>query len=57
MLTGQWGQAFDGRPSLEDQMAAIAQRFPQIQSVSHFAFAWQEPAWDRARQTCALPRP
>ncbi len=57
VLTGQWGQAFDGRPSLEDQMTAIAQRFPQIRSVSHFAFAWQEPTWDRARQACALPRP
>ncbi len=57
VLTGQWGQPFDGRPSLEDQMTAIAQRFPQIRSVSHFAFAWQEPAWDRARQACALPRP
>jgi hypothetical protein len=57
VLTGQWGQAFDGRPALEDQMRAIAQRFPQIRSVSHFAFAWQEPAWDRARQTCTLPRP
>ncbi|MFQ3680494.1 MAG: hypothetical protein SNJ60_08330, partial [Pseudanabaenaceae cyanobacterium] len=57
VLTGQWGQAFDGRPSLEDQMTAIAQRFPQIRSVSHFAFAWQEPAWDRARQACTLPRP
>jgi hypothetical protein len=55
-LAGVWGQASNGHPPLERQMQAIRQAFPQIQSVSHFAFSWQEPEFDRNRKFCQLPQ-
>ncbi len=51
-LAGQWGQAYDKRPSLETQMEAIHTAFPQIHSISHFAFSWQEPSFDKERRFC-----
>lgn len=54
-LAGVWGQDSNGHPPLERQMQAIRQAFPQIQSVSHFAFSWQEPELDRNRKFCQLP--
>ena len=53
-LAGAWGQALNNHPPLEQQMQAIQRAFPQIQSVSHFAFAWQEPEFDRNRKFCKL---
>lgn len=53
-LAGNWGQAADSRPSLEDQMNAIHQNVPQIHSISHFSFSWQEPEYDAYRSTCRL---
>ncbi|MGB7518683.1 MAG: family 10 glycosylhydrolase, partial [Spirulinaceae cyanobacterium] len=40
VLAGVWGASHTGRPSLEIQMAALRQEFPQINAVSHFAFSW-----------------
>ncbi|MBV9388220.1 MAG: family 10 glycosylhydrolase [Chroococcidiopsidaceae cyanobacterium CP_BM_ER_R8_30] len=54
VLAGVWGQAVDNRPSLEAQMQAIHQAAPQIQSVSHFAFSWQEPQLANQRKFCQL---
>ena len=54
VLAGFWGQARDNRPSLEDQMAAIRAAVPQIRTISHFAFSWQEPEFDRERRFCKL---
>ena len=54
-LAGVWGQAINNRPSLEAQMAALQQAAPNITSVSHFAYSWQDPEFDRVRKFCALP--
>ncbi|MEA5463454.1 hypothetical protein [Leptothoe sp. PORK10 BA2] len=54
-LAGVWGKSINNRPSLEAQMAAIQQAAPNIQSVSHFAYSWQDPEFDRVRKFCALP--
>ncbi|MFE4105198.1 family 10 glycosylhydrolase [Almyronema epifaneia] len=56
-IAGAWGQAFGNRPALETQMQAIQRAAPQINSVSHFAFSWQDPEFDRVRKFCQLPEP
>jgi Glycosyl hydrolase-like 10 len=53
-LAGSWGRASEGRPSLEDQMEGIHRATPQINSISHFAFSWQEPELDYYRSSCRL---
>lgn len=54
VLAGIWGSPMTNRPSLEAQMAAIRRAAPQIQSVSHFAYSWQDPQTDRERKFCRL---
>ncbi|HEY9872727.1 MAG TPA: family 10 glycosylhydrolase [Candidatus Obscuribacterales bacterium] len=54
VIVGLWGQSWKNRPSLEEQMQALQQVAPQIDSVSHFAFSWQNPDLDRDRQTCRV---
>ncbi|HEY9807343.1 MAG TPA: hypothetical protein V6D04_12290, partial [Candidatus Obscuribacterales bacterium] len=53
-IAGAWGQSLGNRPPLELQMQAIHQAAPQINSISHFAYSWQEPQSDRERKTCRL---
>jgi hypothetical protein len=53
-IAGIWGQSTRDRPSLESQMAAIQQALPEINSVSHFAYSWQDIEFDRARKACRL---
>lgn len=53
-LAGMWGKPTEGRPSLEDQMDGIRRTTPQIHSISHFAFSWQEPELDYYRSSCQL---
>ena len=53
-LAGTWGQSIRNRPSLERQMQALYQAAPRIQTVSHFAYSWQEPSRDRDRKYCRL---
>ncbi len=53
-LAGTWGKPMQGRPSLEDQMDGIRRSVPQINSISHFAFSWQEPELDYYRSSCRL---
>lgn len=55
-LAGIWGQTESGRPTLEAQMDALQRSAPQINTVSHFAFAWQDAAFDRFRKTCSVDR-
>jgi hypothetical protein len=55
VLAGAWGQALRNRPSLETQMSAVQRAAPNITSVSHFAYSWQEPEFDRTRKFCELP--
>ncbi|HSM80074.1 MAG TPA: family 10 glycosylhydrolase [Nodosilinea sp.] len=53
-LAGIWGQATYNRPALETQMEALRRATPQITSVSHFAYSWQDPEFDRVRKFCSL---
>jgi hypothetical protein len=54
-LAGDWSQSIKNRPSLEAQMDDIYRQFgDRIDSVSHFAYAWQEPESDRDRKFCQL---
>jgi len=53
-LVGIWGQPTYNRPALEAQMAAIRRAAPQINNVSHFAYSWQDPEFDRVRKFCSL---
>ncbi|NEP19148.1 MAG: family 10 glycosylhydrolase, partial [Leptolyngbya sp. SIO4C1] len=53
-LAGVWGRSINNRPSLEDQMTAIQRAAPGLRSVSHFAYSWQDPEFDRVRKFCAL---
>jgi len=53
-LAGIWGQSTYNRPALETQMAAIRRAAPTINNVSHFAFSWQDPEFDRVRKFCSL---
>lgn len=55
VLAGVWGRSISNRPSLEVQMQAIRQIAPQVNSVSHFAYSWQEPQSDRDRKFCQAP--
>lgn len=54
VLAGVWGQSVRNRPSLELQMQALERSQPQISSVSHFAYSWQDPEFDRSRRFCRL---
>ena len=51
-IAGLWGKTQDNRPTLETQISAIRSKFPQLQSLSHFAFSWQEPTFDQNRRFC-----
>jgi hypothetical protein len=53
-LAGIWGQSTYNRPALETQMEALRRSSPEITSVSHFAYSWQDPEFDRARKFCSL---
>ncbi|XGB38597.1 MAG: family 10 glycosylhydrolase [Cyanobacteria bacterium LVE1205-1] len=51
-LAGAWGTTFAEHPPLELQMQALSQFRPQLDTVSHFAYSWQEPFRDRQRMLC-----
>jgi hypothetical protein len=52
VLAGIWQQSFGNRPPLEVQMQVLRALAPQLDSVSHFAYSWQEPGSDRDRKAC-----
>ncbi|MEB3291919.1 MAG: hypothetical protein VKJ24_02045, partial [Synechococcales bacterium] len=52
VLAGIWQQSISNRPPLEKQMQSIRQAFPQVDTISHFAYSWQEPISDRDRKQC-----
>lgn len=56
VIAGIWQQPISNRPALELQMQAIEQVFPQVDSISHFAYSWQEPESDQDRKACRVPR-
>jgi hypothetical protein len=51
-LAGDSGQSIKNRPPLETQMRDIINAVPQIQSVSHYSYDWQEPEITRERKFC-----
>lgn len=53
-IAGVWGQPFKNRPSLEIQMQAIRRATPQINSISHFSYDWQNIEETRERKSCRL---
>jgi hypothetical protein len=56
ILAGIWQESISNRPPLEIQMEALKKLSPQISSVSHFAYSWQEPVSDRDRKACRSRR-
>ncbi|MCG9891148.1 MAG: family 10 glycosylhydrolase [Thermosynechococcaceae cyanobacterium MS004] len=52
VIAGAWGFAAYNRPSLDAQTYAIRQALPQVSSISHFDFSWQEPQFSNARRSC-----
>lgn len=54
VLAGIWQQTISNHPPLEVQMQAMQAFAPKINSVSHFAYSWQEPQADRDRKFCRL---
>ncbi|MDX2098594.1 MAG: family 10 glycosylhydrolase [Leptolyngbyaceae cyanobacterium bins.59] len=54
VLAGVWGESISNRPALEAQMEAVRRVAPQVNSISHFAYSWQEPQSDRDRKFCKL---
>lgn len=55
VIAGIWGSNRD-RPSLEAQMDALQSAAPQINTVSHWAFGWQDAEFDRQRKFCSAPQ-
>lgn len=54
-LAGSWGSSYGNRPSLEVQMVALQRETSaQIDTVSHFAYSWQQPQNDANRKACRL---
>ncbi len=51
-IAGFWGKSYPNRPSLENQMAALRSSFPNLISISHFGFSWQQPEFDKERKLC-----
>ena len=51
-LAGAWGQVYRGHLPLEAQIEALRKTTPEVNSISHFSYAWQEPERDRRRQSC-----
>ncbi len=52
VLAGIWQQSVGNRPPLEVQMQTLQRMAPELRSVSHFAYSWQEPGSDRDRKYC-----
>lgn len=53
-IAGKWGEPITNRPPLEEQMRDIQRAAPQVNSISHFAYSWQNPESDRDRKFCSL---
>ncbi|MGK7888185.1 MAG: hypothetical protein AB4042_02560, partial [Leptolyngbyaceae cyanobacterium] len=54
VLAGIWGAPMSDRPSLEAQMQDIRRTFPRLDTISHFAYSWQNPERTQERQFCRL---
>lgn len=57
VLVGVWGRSVENRPPLEDQMMAIRQETPTVNSISHFDFGRIAPQLNQARRRCLAGLP
>lgn len=51
-LAGAWGKTYRDHLPLETQIEALRKATPEVNSISHFSYAWQEPALDNQRKSC-----
>ncbi|MEM6613763.1 MAG: hypothetical protein AAF652_16190 [Cyanobacteria bacterium P01_C01_bin.72] len=51
-LAGAWGKTYRGHLPLETQIESLRKATPEVNSISHFSYAWQEPALDNRRKSC-----
>ena len=51
-LAGAWGKEYRQHLPLESQIEALRKATPEINSMSHFSYAWQEPKRDHRRKSC-----
>ncbi|MEO1673235.1 MAG: family 10 glycosylhydrolase [Cyanobacteria bacterium J06631_2] len=51
-LAGAWGETYRGHLPLETQIESLRKATPEVNSISHFSYAWQEPALDNRRKSC-----
>ncbi len=54
VLAGVWQSPYKNRPALDVQMTEMRKRFPSVNSVSHFVYAWQEQESDNDRKACRI---
>jgi hypothetical protein len=54
VIAGSWGRGNGDRLSLEAQMYALHKAYPQLNCLSHFAYAWFDLDSDRQRRSCRL---
>lgn len=52
VIAGTWGQSMSNRPALDVQMQSIRQTAAGLPGLSHFAYSWQDPEFDRVRKFC-----
>jgi Glycosyl hydrolase-like 10 len=53
-IAGAWGKEYRDHLPLETQIEALRKATPEVNSISHFSYAWLEPDLDRRRQSCKL---
>lgn len=51
-LAGAWGKTYRNHASLETQIESLRRATPEINSISHFSYSWQEPDLDLKRKSC-----
>jgi hypothetical protein len=53
-LAGAWGKVYRDHLPLETQIEALRKATPEVNSISHFSYAWQEPELDNRRKSCRI---
>jgi hypothetical protein len=53
-LAGAWGKEYRNHLPLETQIEALRKATPEVNSISHFSYAWQEPELDNRRKSCRI---
>ena len=51
-LAGAWGTTYRDHLPLETQIESLRKATPEVNSISHFSYAWQEPDLDNRRKSC-----